>query len=118
MNRQYGGVMVAVLGVVLLIGGLRGTWQRALHALWTDLPAPSGGGGSGTPPTVVPGDPSQPANPSDPADPNAGLSCPSGYFLFNRQCYASIPGAPSPIPATPTTAGIPAGAAGSYIKTA
>jgi hypothetical protein len=75
---------------------------------------PDGGSGSGGS--------SPPANtkPTDDFGGNGDLVCPANYSLVVGQCYANVKGLPSPIAAThrQTTAGIPAGAAGSYVKTA
>jgi hypothetical protein len=61
MNRQVGGVILLLLGLVAIIGGLRGTWWRAWRALVEPdpverpqggpYPAPTAPGtpGSGTP---------------------------------------------------------------------
>jgi len=60
MNRQVGGVILLLLGLVAVIGGLRGTWWRAWRALVEPDAAPTGGSpyprqtepgtpGSGTP---------------------------------------------------------------------
>ena len=57
MGRSTGGVVLALAGLVLLIGGVRGTGQRA----WSELmapapgsPAPKSGPGSGQTPQPGP----------------------------------------------------------------
>lgn len=36
MNREVGGVLVAAVGLLALIGAARGTWQKAWGALFSD----------------------------------------------------------------------------------
>ena len=72
-TRESGGVIALGLGLVLLIGAIRGTWAKVWHDLFTGDGSNSGsnGGGNGTPGSARPAGPVR-------VGPDPGLPTPGG----------------------------------------